>query len=161
MKLVAIGQTKLKCEKKDGEVKDYKASSAVISYAKKALKKGDNLTCEFTKGEITKISKYVPKSGGTYSNNSKYTSNNNQDKMAERSAVASACTAITSVDGVTVKNVTKVLQEIIDVCLKNIRSTVSVDTVKESDTVDEFSDTDDTAEFNDTEADDVEFPEED
>lgn len=105
MILKAIGKTKLQCEKKNGEEKWFKASEAVIKYAKKNFKLGDSIKAEFNTETyiIEKITKMggekVGKNIGSESNVGGYTCS---DERSVYSAVATmvAGMKLTSVDDV-------------------------------------------------------------
>ena len=97
MKLVKVGKTNLYCERKDGKQKWYKATDAVIKYAKESLKIGDAIVCTFDDDtrKIKKATKYnkYSKSGkagfGTPSDRYEY--------MLERSIFASVTNVMAKV----------------------------------------------------------------
>lgn len=95
MILKKIGNTQLLCStSKKPEGKWFKASSAVMAFAKKSLKVGDNFKAEFDDNwVIQKINKLnVEKGKGSVAEGGQY------EKMVERSVYASVATMVSSMN---------------------------------------------------------------
>lgn len=116
MKFVGTTKSgKIRCTRKDGETKNYLATERVVEYAKENFKKDDIVIGQFKGGKLTKLTKRQPKSDnkvGTSYRNGAY-----QEKMLERSAVASASTALTAIKGVTVDNYEELFKNLITLAL--------------------------------------------
>jgi len=123
IKIVKVGGVrKIKCQRKDGEIKNYKAKEAVVDYVKENFKDGDALIAEFTEGVIVKATKYKPggnSGGGGYKKPGGY-GTVAQGNFDNQSAVKSAVDALKGIEGVTVKNYKGILEDLIELCLGKI-----------------------------------------
>ena len=112
MILKKIGNTKLFCStNKNPEGKWFKASSAVMSFAKKTLKEGDNIKAEFNDETfvIEKINKIGAEKGkGGISDGGQY------EKMVERSVYASVATMISGMGLKTLKEVKATVESLFE-----------------------------------------------
>ena len=113
MKLLKVGKTKIKCRRKDGKEKWYKAASKVINFAKKAFKTGDEVKATFDDDtrDIVKLVK------SNYNNVGRAKSNNDSSQyvnMTERSALASVATIVASLEDVTLDNVKETVKELFE-----------------------------------------------
>ena len=98
MILKKIGNTKLLCEKKDKTEKWFKATEAVIGFAKKAFKVGDSIKAEFNSEtyvieKITKLGAVGSKEKGSYS-----AKGGNVDKMLEMSVLKSVAPIVSNIE---------------------------------------------------------------
>jgi hypothetical protein len=96
--LKKVGNTKILCEKKDGTEKWFKASTAVIGFAKKAFKTGDSIKAEFNDQtyvieKITKLGAEGSKEKGSYS-----AKGGNVDKMLEMSVLKSVAPIVSNIE---------------------------------------------------------------
>ena len=113
MKLLAIGKTKVKCRRKDNKEKWYASTSAVISYAKNNLKKGDIVIATFNDDtrKIEKITKLKGNSGSF----KKYPSTGSSGEYtvpAERSALQVMGNIMSGLEGITEKTVEKIMDKV-------------------------------------------------
>lgn len=139
MKFVGVTKSgKIRCTRKDGETKDYLATERVAEYAKENFKKSEVVIGQFKGGKLTKLTKMQPKSEGK--SGTSYRNGSYQEKMLERSAVASASTALTAIKGVTVDNYAEILKHLITITLDII--TGNKDVKKEEVVEDELIDED-------------------
>jgi hypothetical protein len=114
MILKKVGNTKILCEKKDGTEKWFKASTAVIGFAKKAFKTGDSIKAEFNDQtyvieKITKLGAEGSKEKGSYSAKS----SNQGGEMLEMSVLKSISAIIPNLeDTKTLPKAKKALEEL-------------------------------------------------
>ena len=128
MKLLAVGKTKLKIERKDGEIKTFKATGAVLKYAKANLKKGDIIKAKFDDGKIVEVKKVALKK----KDKGRFKSNGGEGKISLYKSIA---TMIPGVKGVDVKNVRQVIRELFEDALKLVRE----EKIEKEEEEDEFS----------------------
>ncbi|RLG10710.1 hypothetical protein DRN73_07125 [Candidatus Pacearchaeota archaeon] len=123
MKLLQVGKTKIKYEKKDGSTKTSKVTSAVAKYAKTNLI-GKEIKPTFgNNGTIIKLverkSNVGNKSNFNYGNKG-VSAGNNSYKMVERSVLNSVCSLLAGVEGVSVENVGKLVDELYNKAIVNV-----------------------------------------
>lgn len=146
MKYVGVTKSgKIRCTRKDGQTKDYKAKTGVVSFAKDNFKKDDIVIGEFEKGILTKLSKIKYKknsyNGGTQNNF-------NKRSLDFQSAVKSASQALTGIEGVTESNYEEIYKTLINIGLQVITGqkttiesqvgTLEEDTLEETEKLDEI-----------------------
>lgn len=103
MKILKFGKSKkIRFERKDGVKKDFEIAKNAMDYAKENLKEGDIVRATFKDGKIVKLQKMT-------FNKSKSYSGGDYNVPAERSALQATATTISGMEGVTPKNVVKVI----------------------------------------------------
>jgi len=132
MKYVGITKTgEIRCTRKDGETKNYKAEEAVVAFARKAFKKDDYVVGEFTAGVLVKLEKYQSKKSGYNGGNKGGCNNASSGNIDAQSAVKSASQAITGLTGlITLQNYTEIYKSLITIGLNAI--TGSAKTTKDT-----------------------------
>jgi methyl coenzyme M reductase subunit D len=135
VKLLNIGKTKLKFEKKDGTEKVFKATKEAISDAKE-IGKGKNVIAKWSSdySKITGLSEYKSK------NRSFSKGGNLNQEMTEMSVYKTVGTIIAGLEGVTVENVKEIVSELYEQGLSLVKGKKTTSDETKSDEFDEFSD---------------------
>lgn len=143
MILKKIGNTKLLCEKKDKTEKWFKATEAVIGFAKKAFKVGDSIKAEFNSETyvIEKITKQGTEgSKGSYSGKGNYNKggNGNYENITEISVLKSIAPIVAELKDVdTLPKAKKALKELYEEGLILVKGKVETKVEEQEETTEE------------------------